>query len=147
DLKHRAIVGLAPKQGRTEQVADGVGDYAAGWEGAVGAVEAGHGDGGTGITYFGLRDLEHRTVHAEAAGPLCGAEQVVVGVRDEATVGEDAIGAVKADQNPQNRRHRSFSIVARNASLLSIAKDNSRQTIREGVMTRAVPRLTLSWMN
>ena len=74
-----------PLRCRAEQVAVGVGDQAALRVSAVGAVEADQRGGRAGVAGGGLDDLEHRAAVVRPA-VRCRAEQVAVGVGDQAAV-------------------------------------------------------------
>ena len=74
---------MPSSHGRAEKVAVGVGDQAGLWERAVRAVEADQCGGRAGVAAGSLYDLEHRAVVVRAAR-LGGAEQVAVGVGDQA---------------------------------------------------------------
>jgi hypothetical protein len=88
-----------------EQVAVGIGDQAAHWIQAIGAVgqhaETGQDAGGTGVASGGLGDLEHRTTTISAiiepAMPATSesrAEEVAVGVGEQVAHRKLAVGAV-----------------------------------------------------
>ena len=57
--------------------------------GTIGAVEADQGGGGAGVAAGGLGDLEHRAVAVRPAAG-CRAEQVAVGVGDQAGLTDTA---------------------------------------------------------
>jgi hypothetical protein len=73
----------------------GVGDQAAEQIRAVSEVKGDQGSGGTGIAVGGLGNLDYRAVAAPAE--YCRAEQVAVGVGDQAAVRKGTVGAVEAD--------------------------------------------------
>ena len=99
DLIHCAYVGRPALMCGAEQVAVGVGDQTGQRLGPVGAVEADQGGGAAGVAVGGLGDLIHRAI-AISPALRCGAEQVAVGIGDQAGKREGTLGAdaVEADQ-------------------------------------------------
>jgi hypothetical protein len=75
----------------------GVGDQAAERLATVCAVEKDQGCGGAGVAVRGLGDLEHRAVVVRPARG-CRAEQVAVGVGNQAAGRVATVCAVEADQ-------------------------------------------------
>jgi len=83
--------------GRAEQVAIGVGDEARNRSGAVGAAQVDQCGGRARVTRASLFNLKH-SAEKEGAAEFCHAEQVAVGIGDQAGHRFYAVGAVEADQ-------------------------------------------------
>jgi hypothetical protein len=97
DLEHRAVL-VRPAPNRcAEQVAVGVGDQGALRIKTVGAVEVDQGGGGAGVAVGGLGDFEYRADVVRPAECRC-AEQVAVGISDQAAERIVTVGVVEADQ-------------------------------------------------
>ena len=97
NLEYRAVVVRTADLCRAKQVAAGVGDQAAVRRIACGVAEVDQGVGGAGVACGGLRDLERRAI-IPAPAPLCRAEQVSVGIDDQAAERSVTVGVIEADQ-------------------------------------------------
>src|SRR5262245_25402063 len=87
---------------RAEQVAVSVGDQTSDRFSTVWTVEVDQSGGGAGVAVRGLGNLEHGAV-AVGSAQGCRAEQVAVGISDQAAERKATVGAVKADQGRKLR--------------------------------------------